>query len=535
MWKHLRTCVRHATPLDVDDCALPGVQLDLETVAQADVPEDAVVLLTGSEEKTQCCPPELAVRAIESALTPKKFRSYREKFSRDADNPTDPVYTTWKYLKTTKENPSVLPNLTSAVNPAPISNLLVKTGVIPQSLVDIFPEAPGAKPRPVRLGRKATVKARVLTSEEIIKEMHEHETKKRNEIAAKEERKRIRLQKKQLMDEQSRRKIEERDNRRERGKEGVVTRGKRSTSLQRGKTIKVAKVQVSPEEQRNVFFSMAQSKLTQHSTFGCLKQECSDLADDMKRMDLCLFDGSIDRTRTDNKAKQILRGMEEYDGYQPIPIFGDGNCFPRCGSMFICGHEDRHVEMRVRIAVEMAMNDDVYLDDALLSEGATQEESSSLSHTYAMLSDFYIPGVKLSPEAVRSLYASETMEIVKPASYRGMWQLHALASVLGSPVQSVYPGATGSFVTRTLNRRVMPISSTQRHDKLQHIMWTSTHSKCYASGQDGNWFQPNHFVPLLQPMHQVRKQQKNYTYVLRFFPNVQHVKFLVKCIKLVFL
>ena len=83
-----------------------------------------------------------------------------------------------------QRKPSATHNLPSAANPAPISNILVKTGIISQSLVDIFPVAPGAKPRPVRLGRKATVKARVLTSQEIVNELHEYETKKKNEIAA---------------------------------------------------------------------------------------------------------------------------------------------------------------------------------------------------------------------------------------------------------------------------------------------------------------------------------------------------------------
>ena len=177
------------------------------------------------------------------------------------------------------------------------------------------------------------------------------------------------------------------------------------------------------------------------------------------------------------------------------------------------------MEMRVRIAVELAMNDELYLDDTFLSEGTSQKETSSVSHTYAMFSDFYTPGVQLSPGDIRSLYERETLDIIKPASYMEMWQLHALASVLGSPVQSVYPRSTESFVTRNLNRHILPRNE-MRHDQLLHIMWTSTHSKCYASGQHGNWFQPNHFVPLLQPMSQVWKQM---------FFDFSKVLYYVKC------
>ena len=153
---------------DAANSTLADVEISIETVGQTDVPEGAVVLLTGNEEKCQSCPPELAIQAIESALTPTKFRSYMQKFSKDADNPVDPVYTTWKYLKITKEGRTVAPVLPSTAKPEPVSNILVKTGIIPRSLVDIVPIAHEAKPRPVRLGRKATVKARVLTSEEIV-------------------------------------------------------------------------------------------------------------------------------------------------------------------------------------------------------------------------------------------------------------------------------------------------------------------------------------------------------------------------------
>ena len=143
---------------DAADSTLADVKISIETVGQTDVPEGAVVLLTGNEEKCQSCPPELAIQAIESALSPKKFRSYMQKFSKDADNPVDPVYTTWKYLKITKEGRTVAPVLPSTAKPEPVySNILVKTGIIPRSLVDIFPIAHEAKPRPVRLGRKATV------------------------------------------------------------------------------------------------------------------------------------------------------------------------------------------------------------------------------------------------------------------------------------------------------------------------------------------------------------------------------------------
>ena len=37
------------------------------------------------------------------------------------------------------------------------------------------------------------------------------------------------------------------------------------------------------------------------------------------------------------------------DSFTPIKIYGDGNCFPRCLSYLIYGHENSHVQMRIKI------------------------------------------------------------------------------------------------------------------------------------------------------------------------------------------
>ena len=44
----------------------------------------------------------------------------------------------------------------------------------------------------------------------------------------------------------------------------------------------------------------------------------------------------------------------------PIRIVGDGNCLPRCASVFVFGTERNHVEIRVRMAVELAAHPTEY-------------------------------------------------------------------------------------------------------------------------------------------------------------------------------
>ena len=62
----------------------------------------------------------------------------------------------------------------------------------------------------------------------------------------------------------------------------------------------------------------------------------------------------------------------------PVAIYGDGNCLPRCASLFAFHTQMKHAEMRVRI-------------------------------------------------------------VIKDGTYMGAWQMASLATILGRVVNSVYP------------------------------------------------------------------------------------------------
>lgn len=53
----------------------------------------------------------------------------------------------------------------------------------------------------------------------------------------------------------------------------------------------------------------------------------------------------------------------------PMDIIADGNCLPRCGSVFAFHTQDHHQEIRVRIIAELVLHEDFYLSDALDTGG----------------------------------------------------------------------------------------------------------------------------------------------------------------------
>lgn len=65
------------------------------------------------------------------------------------------------------------------------------------------------------------------------------------------------------------------------------------------------------------------------------------------------------------------------NGMSPRIVYGYGNCLFRAGAYFIWGNQENHREVSVRIIIEMAMNEDIYLNDGFLSSGLLTTASLS--------------------------------------------------------------------------------------------------------------------------------------------------------------
>lgn len=169
---------------------------------------------------------------------------------------------------------------------------------------------------------------------------------------------------------------------------------------------------------------------------------------------------------------------EDGPALHPVNIYGDGNCLARAGSLLAFGTELYHVEIRVRIACELALCSAMYQDDNFLNAGH-KNGNTEWANIYAQYSPHYAMEV-LTPSAVRELYQKETLLWVRNGTYAGPWQLHALSSVLG-----------GFNVRHHLHRLVLPRQPADGAPAFTPgIMWTSTHGKSVSPAM---WL-PNHFV-----------------------------------------
>jgi len=149
------------------------------------------------ETPVNSCPPELALAAVESSLTPRKKRRFEECLGCNVDLERDMLFQRWRSLRLqieeNKASTSIVPfvasplsvsgPLTTPQSSATISNVqsaathpLVKAGLISPELVDIL--LVPVTPQTIKKPRKS---AKVLTSEEVIKELEEKEKIKKEE------------------------------------------------------------------------------------------------------------------------------------------------------------------------------------------------------------------------------------------------------------------------------------------------------------------------------------------------------------------
>ena len=157
------------------------VELSLEPSISGFIPEGAgVIYSTGNDQTNDSnsteprpCPPAMALEALESSFTPRKKKKYNTMFEKGENGSTDPVYTTWHYLKKKVENPDAY-----IVNPTDRSNHpLVKLGVIAESIAEVF-TCPADDAGHLTKMRKMP-KARVLTSSDIASEIRKRDEKKK--------------------------------------------------------------------------------------------------------------------------------------------------------------------------------------------------------------------------------------------------------------------------------------------------------------------------------------------------------------------
>jgi len=224
-------------------------------------------------------------------------------------------------------------------------------------------------------------------------------------------------------------------------------------------------------------------------TFDELKSKCQTISEQIGKVS---GQGrSFEGFCVDHIALSLLPPGNE--SHLPVTVKADGDCMPAAGSVFAYGSDQFSDEIRARIVIEHCLNSEYYLEEGNLLHGADDMNSKRkglLIKAYAMYSDEYYPGTKLTDRVIKEIYEQEVINITKKKVFMGIWQMHSLSSVLQMPLFSVYPELGNPIVRSHLNRTIEPREKSTEYRG--RILWTTTRTDMTKN----NWV-PNHFVPVL--------------------------------------
>lgn len=166
----------------------------------------------------------------------------------------------------------------------------------------------------------------------------------------------------------------------------------------------------------------------------------------------------------------------------PVWTKADGNCLPRAAGILVFGDQDQYrVEIRCRIISELVAHKSLYVQGEGMGGPDVAAQVAAISNSST------VSGTA-SPGAIGKIFEKEVMEVRNCEVPMGLWQLAALANLLGTSVRSVYPSLGWTHYQMLSNRTLFP-RKTEHKQKLT-ILWTS--NRCDM--QDQHWV-ANHFVP----------------------------------------
>ena len=177
-----------------------------------------------------------------------------------------------------------------------------------------------------------------------------------------------------------------------------------------------------------------------------------------------------------------------------VEVRANGDCLPACGSVFVHGKDTCPDEIRLNIIKELVSHKDLYLNEECLSRGLECQPKNILK-SFAMYSDEYEHGAVLANRVIENIFEQEIMQVRKPKTFMGIWQMFALSSVMRRPIFSVYPKRGNPVVRKDLHRRIEPREKISNNPL--YIMWTTT-----RYDMTNTYWAPNHFAPVLQIQEQ---------------------------------
>jgi len=159
--------------------------------------------------------------------------------------------------------------------------------------------------------------------------------------------------------------------------------------------------------------------------------------------------------------------------FKPLAVFGDGNCLFRAVSLGLYGTQERHVELRAKAAIEVAMHPEWYDKNC---------------------ANFCAP-FKDDPFIVLPDYVELCNQVSTSGCYVGILCALALSAVCECKIQMYFPPLNASFTSQPLTQCLTGRNVVQGGLPRLTVMWTTSQMPIDATVHTVDI---NHFVPLLR-------------------------------------
>ena len=240
---------------------------------------------------------------------------------------------------------------------------------------------------------------------------------------------------------------------------------------------------------RETFFKDAQKCLLKAKSWKEFVQVAQEIKTDQAQFTLPVSLYSDYQNVVKDDISIQLMPSDSHPELIPMKSYGDGNCLFRSLSLIIFGHERNHTEVRVRIIIELACNEELYLSEKTFEDMAEYSYDGIMDYIIQVsVSDrSYVPNNK------ERSFQNEVMHSTKSDTYASVLHIIASCNIIKKPINSIYPMVNNPGVDRDAHNQVFfPIGNIYYPEKLNEvvtILWTHT------SDTNLKGWKPNHFVP----------------------------------------
>ena len=281
--------------------------------------------------------------------------------------------------------------------------------------------------------------------------------------------------------------------------------------------------EVVSETNRMLFFANALDRLSKcwdassDNAHGPIQManEIKMICDQQYRLPDELYGHRIQECVVVDKYSQSIMPHDAPSHIFPVEIVGDGNCLFRSLSLLLYGTEDNHVEMRVRVMIQLLIDIDYMLSDDVMSVKDEKDETvTRLDEFMAMtqMSDEDFRDVSIANSQIdKSVMRRVLMKVIqsshKPGEWAGLWHIAASARAINVPVICIFPSAKvdvtwDSNIRKAFHRQFNGCNNIDNSMPL-YIMATR------VGALDSKKWSFNHFVPCVMWRHLLKEEKQH--------------------------